>query len=281
MASGCTARRSRLDKVSTCPEHTNWICFASPSPIMVKNRSKLCHGPLLADPDSRRVHCCLRSDRPASGICDHRHTWISSTPIATIGPSCRCSSPHCTTYSTDWQTLCPRCCKTTVLSPLPGQLPRPVRQEQHVGLGQLVFADPPGDRFDAYSRRLGNRPGACNKATRPCSPKQAQTRTDARPDDHDSPALVYDSLSTPVFEPRRGRTVDLDGLALGAVSRLVVNAETGKVLVVVQQGDQPHDKTPKRSAQKHDRRPGIEPPDADPLHGLLVRTSSSGARSWS
>ena len=33
---------------------------------------------------------------------------------------------------------------------LPGQLPRPVRQEQHVGLGQLVLADTPGDRFDPH-----------------------------------------------------------------------------------------------------------------------------------
>src|SRR5208283_4751217 len=33
---------------------------------------------------------------------------------------------------------------------LPGELPRPVRQEQHVGLGQLVFADTPRDRFDAH-----------------------------------------------------------------------------------------------------------------------------------
>ena len=33
---------------------------------------------------------------------------------------------------------------------LPRQLPRPMRQEQHVGLGQLMFADPPGYRFDPH-----------------------------------------------------------------------------------------------------------------------------------
>jgi hypothetical protein len=31
--------------------------------------------------------------------------WISSTPIAAIGPGWRFSIPHRTTYSTDWQTL--------------------------------------------------------------------------------------------------------------------------------------------------------------------------------
>ena len=33
---------------------------------------------------------------------------------------------------------------------LPGQLARPVRQEQHVGLGQLVLADRPGHLFDPH-----------------------------------------------------------------------------------------------------------------------------------
>ena len=120
---------------------------------------------------------------------------ISSTPIATIGPSCRCSSPHCTTYSTDWADLVPgaakrRCC------PTPGQLSRPVRQEQHVGLGQLVFADPPGDRFDAHPAGSAIDPSHAI-TTRPCSPKEAQTRADAGSGDH-SP-VPASSLSTPVL----------------------------------------------------------------------------------
>src|SRR5262249_12904885 len=37
---------------------------------------------------------------------------MSSTPIAAIGPNCRCSRPHCTTYSTFGRPS-PTCCGTT------------------------------------------------------------------------------------------------------------------------------------------------------------------------
>ena len=105
--------------------------------------------------------------------------------------------PHCTTYSTDWQTLSQVVRNETAVSCLPGQLPRPMRQEQHVGLGQLVLADAPRHRFD---------PNPAGPAIYP--PHAIEQHHHAAPQRHKlepaqaqviiGPAPAYDSPSIPV-----------------------------------------------------------------------------------
>ena len=121
---------------------------------------------------------------------------------------------------------------------LPRQLPRPVRQEQHVGLGQLVLADAPGHRFDPHPA-----------AAAIDSAHAIEQHHHAAPQRHElEPAqlqVIIGRRRLMTARTNRSRAAarphgDLDGLAWCAMPRALVN-ETGKVLVVVQQGDQPHD----------------------------------------
>ncbi len=130
---------------------------------------------------------------------------------------------------------------------LPGQLPCPMCQEQHVGLGQLVFADPPGDRFDAHPAGPAIDPPHAVKQHDHAAPKRHELE----------PAqaqVIVGRRRLVTARAHRSRAAarphgDLDGLALGAMSRLLVN-EPGKVLVVVQQGDQPHGSRTQRRCPK-------------------------------
>src|SRR3984893_1575252 len=75
--------------------------------------------------------------------------WISSTPIAWMGPRLRCSSPHSTTFYR-LADVVPSAAERYG-GFLPGQLAGPVGQKQYVGLGQLMFADRPWQFFNPHA----------------------------------------------------------------------------------------------------------------------------------
>ena len=112
-----------------------------------------------------------------------------------------------------------------------------MRQEQYVGLGQLVLADSPGNLFD---------PHAAVPAINPSHGVQEHHHEAPQRDKLKSPLpKVIVAGRRPVaarahrLRAAAGPHGDLDGLAVGAMLRLLVD-EAGKVLILVQQGDQPH-----------------------------------------
>ena len=100
-----------------------------------------------------------------------------------------------------------------------------MRQEQHVGLGQLVLADAPGHRFD---------PHPASPAIHP--PHAVQQHHHAAPQRHElEPALAQVIIARrrlmtarhTGLEPRRGRTV-ISMVWLGAQSRARSYTKPGK-----------------------------------------------------
>src|SRR4030095_14642521 len=84
-------------------EQTYSIFSDKVAPMRVKNCSKLSTVRSLPT-HSRRVHSCSIWETSVRYLCPLPY-WISSTPMARIGPRRRCASPHSTTYSTAWRTL--------------------------------------------------------------------------------------------------------------------------------------------------------------------------------
>ena len=120
---------------------------------------------------------------------------------------------------------------------LPGQLARPVGQEQHIGLGQLVLADRPWQFFNPYPAGSAIDP--------PHAVKQQHHETPERDEFEAAQAEVIVTggglMAARAYRLRATARshVNLDGAFVRAKPRLLVD-EAWKVMAVVEEGDQPH-----------------------------------------
>ena len=191
---GCTARGSPSDKAATCPSRQTRSVRPIPSPIRAKNCSKL--ATVRSRPiHSRRVHCLF-------DLVDQRQVFVALGILDLIDADGRdrAQLPVLDAPLHDildrLADLVPGACGTTPRSPAttasapsaPGTACRP----WSVGACRCPRAP-----LRPAPRSSGNPPAACSRATPPCSPTAARTRTGAGSGDH-SPAPAYDSPSTPV-----------------------------------------------------------------------------------